>query len=91
MFKWLKLLCNRPAREASQQARAFVEVSGECRTTDVSLRADEAERWVFAVFFQRPLPSRPTPYTLVAVHKDSREISELRPQEGDRYRPRGYK
>ena len=91
MFTWLKLLWNRQAREASQNARAFMEANGECRATDVSLRADELDRWVFAVFFQSPLHGRPTPYKLLAVSKESSEIAELEPVEADRYRPLGYK
>lgn len=52
MLVRLKLLWNRAAREASQRARSFLEMTGNCPATDVALRADEADLWVFAVFFQ---------------------------------------
>lgn len=62
MLNWLTLLFHRQARTASRHARALVEASGECHVVGVSLRADETDRRVFAVFHQEPLPRRPTPY-----------------------------
>ena len=89
MFNWLRLLVDRQVRDASVRARALVERDGELQVVGVSVRADEADRWIFAVFF-RAL-QRPMPYRLVAVAKESVAAEYVSEADAYKYRIRGRK
>lgn len=55
-------------------------------------RADEPERFVFAVFFNRAGTSIiPTPYEIVAVRKTDGEVAELIPPNDEPYLIAGYR
>jgi hypothetical protein len=84
------MLLHRPTRDAAYRAKAHVE-SQERTVIDVSLIADEADRRVFAVFFQTALRQRPAPYKLIAVDKESNDVTELDDLLESRYRLRNYK
>ena len=92
MLKWLQLLINPAARAACVKAKALV-AQDPARTVEwAALRADEADRWVFAVFHDNPaLPDMPSPYKLIAVSKHSGDTEELRGAAAKPYRLRGYK
>jgi hypothetical protein len=64
----------------------------EVWTTYRSHRAKEAERMVIAVFYRVPdRTSMPTPYRLISVTYDLREVYELDQEEQSAYRIRNYK
>ena len=87
----LRLLFSSQARKAARQARPLVEEQGGCRVVGVALRVAEPSRYVFAVFYEGPLPQRPTPYKLIAVHKASGNAEELSLADANQYRLRGYR
>lgn len=98
MVRWLQVMLNKLTKkvpvetaEASAKAVEFIKQNISCVQAGADLRADEPERWVFAVFYRGPLPARPTPYKLVVVNKDSKQVNFLSGAEADRYRLRGYK
>ena len=91
MLRWLRLLTSPAAREASASAKALVASNRECAVEGVALRADELDRWVFAVFYRGRRRCKPLPYKLIAVTKDSKEATCLNGAEANRYRLRGYK
>ena len=98
MLGWLRLMINKviqelPAApaEASAKAVGFVKQDTDCLEGGARLRADESDRWVFAVFYKGPIPARPMPYKVVAVTKDSRQASYLDGAGAAKYRLRGYK
>jgi hypothetical protein len=100
MLDWLRMMFHRlpgvasaDEREASRAACALVKARCDCKIRDVGLRAEEANRWVFAVFFD-PGPyyiSRPSSYKLVEVDKESGNVQEVSEAEADHYRIRGRK
>ena len=79
MIRFLKGLLDGEAKSAAAIAKEFLR----SRHPDLLVhgtwfRAKEPERFVFAVTYDRPgLPSRPSPYKLVAVDRQSGEASFL--------------
>ena len=64
---------------ARQRAMRAVAAARPSHTvTDAVLRAEEEERWVYAVFHHAPGPrGRPGAYALVAVSRDGDAVTEL--------------
>jgi hypothetical protein len=91
MFNWLRVIFDAQIRHASRLATAFVRSCDDRTPVAVSLRADEEDRWVFAVFYKEAMPHRPTPYSLVAVSKDSDKAERVGEEESEVYRLRNYK
>jgi hypothetical protein len=58
---------------------------------DALLRADETDRWVFAVFYRPRHPVFPAPYKVVEVMKRSAVVRELTAPEHDPYLLKGRK
>ena len=79
-------------KAAAELAVGLVEGDADCiKAVESSLRAEEPDRWVFAVFYERRLPSCPTPYRLVSVRKPSGPAIEVGNDEFEKYCIRGRK
>jgi hypothetical protein len=92
MWQFLRRF-DREFRQAAELAKEHVaSCILEARVHGVSLRAEEAERWVFAVFYTTPsLIVKPTPYQLVTVSKSTKIAEELPRSSGSPYVIRGRK
>jgi hypothetical protein len=86
-------MLNRQIRIAGRRAKKIVEAAHPSFTTcGALLRADEPQRYVFAVFFEEPtVMTRPTRYKLVAVSRDFHILEELDPPHESEYWIRGRK
>lgn len=80
-------------RKAVKTARGFLqEQHPDWEVNEALLRADEPERWVFAVFYEMPVQrTRPSPYQLVIVDKKTNEFGEVEPEPDSPYWIRGRK
>lgn len=86
-MSWLRSIFDSRIKSSGALACSFIGARHpEFIVNGVSLRAREAERFVFAVFYLRAsLPARPSSYCIVAVTRDSDEISELPLSPDSRY------
>ena len=92
MKRLLSTLFDPAVHDAKRKARQYVETNHpHWRVGGVSLRANEPERFVFAVFYTRETPQRPDPYLLVFVAKQSSIIEEENPSPDSKYWIRGRK
>ena len=91
-MKGLLGLLNKSARAAGRTAVAFLQSQNpEFRVHNASLRAEEDERFVFAVFYTTPdLMVKPTPYRLIVVGRDG-HAEEIDPPRESEYWIRGRK
>lgn len=92
MLGWVRVLFDPAMRRASASAQAFVKAQlPDQEIEGASLRAIEANRWVFAVFHRGRLPVMPSLYEVVCVTKQSGQVHRIDSPEADRYRLRDYK
>lgn len=89
LWGYWKGLFDRPTREAARRAKDFVSESYGYKHLESLCRAEEKNRWVFAVFYHTP--ARPAPYILVSVDKGTGAVTKLKDDEAPRYSLRGRK
>lgn len=92
-FFGLKILLNSDARAAGRFAVSSVAESNPgFRVHNASLRAEEENRYIFAVFYSAPAhPIRPGPYLLVSVSRDLSSAEVINPAPDSPYWIRGRK
>jgi hypothetical protein len=93
MLNFLRCIFDTPVKSAARRAREFIATSEpHLILGHVSLRADEPDEYVFAVFYEIPKQAvRPMRYMLVKVAKPSNEVSKLEGPESEPYRIRNYR
>ena len=92
IYNWIKTLLNQATKAASKAAEDSVKSREHVRKIYSSrLITDEPTRWIFAVFYDDGILTRPTKYCIVAVGKTSEQVEKVDADEVDRYRIRGRK